>query len=163
MMGYGGQTPTIEDTSAFDGTTSTAPSTTSTPTPTTGEGQEYSGGVLGDTLYLRDIQLVGNVYKSDTSTYGSTGLNAYKVNATSTASYYWLASRRFGYYSATYFNFYGRSVYSDGSLSSITFRFFNSSWFDRAGGAFLRPIITLKSGIQITGGSGEKENPYTIG
>ena len=41
MMGYAGQTPTIQDTSAFDGTTNTSPSTTSTSTPITGTGQEY--------------------------------------------------------------------------------------------------------------------------
>lgn len=75
-MGYGGQTSIIGDTSAFDGTTNTPPSTTTTLSPTTGTGEEYSGGVLGDTLYLKDYTLVSNVYKSNNATYGSSGLKS---------------------------------------------------------------------------------------
>ena len=81
-MGYGGQTSIIADTSAFDGSTNTEPGTTTTPSPESGTGEEYSGGVLGDTLYLKDYQLVSGVYKSDTTTYGETGLKAYKVGTT---------------------------------------------------------------------------------
>ena len=174
MMGYGGQTPTIpswtssctEDcqtttTYAFDGSKDTAPSTTSTPSPYTGVGQEYNGGVLGDTLYLKDIQLVGNVYKTDTTKYGNYGLKAYKVNATTTNGDYWLASRRFRYYSATYFSWVGRNVYS-GSLSDNDFRIFGSGWYDYSYSYSVRPIITLKSGIQINGGTGAITDPYTI-
>ena len=101
MMGYGGQTATIQPKSStctgtcettttysFDGSINSAPGTTRTPSPYTGTGQEYNAGVLGDTLYLKDIQLVGNIYKTDTTTYGTYGLSAYKVNDTSTIGYY---------------------------------------------------------------------------
>ncbi len=95
MMGYDGQTAVITDTSNFDDTTtSQILSTTSTPTPLTGTGQEYSDGILGDTLYLKDIQLVGNVYSSDTTTYGNYGLSAFKAG-TSSKAVYWLASRAY--------------------------------------------------------------------
>ena len=84
MIGYDGQTLTIADTSAFDGTTNTALGTTTTSDPKTGTGEEYSGGVLGDTLYLKDYLLVENVYGN---------VKAYKVETT-TATAYWLSSRR---------------------------------------------------------------------
>ena len=174
MMGYGGQTATIQPKSstctgtcqttttyAFDGSKDTAPSTTETPSPYTGVGQEYNGGVLGDTLYLKDIQLVGNVYKTDTTKYGNYGLKAYKVNATTTNGNYWLASRRFNYYSAAFFYWYGRFVDS-GSLDSDSLRGFYSRWYDNFRSYSVRPIITLKSGIQIAGGSGTITSPYTI-
>ena len=160
-MGYGGQTSIIGDTSAFDGTTDTPPSTTSTSDPTTGIGEEYSGGVLGDTLYLKDYTLVSNVYKSDTATYGSRGLKAYKVG-TSTASDYWLASRRFYYYSTTSFYFGGRVVDNSSYLNGSYFPGFFSGWRDYSYSYAVRPILTLKSGITTSGGSGTKDNPYTI-
>ena len=161
MMGYDGQTLTISDTSAFDGTTNTAPSTTSTPSLITGTGEEYGDGVLGDTLYLKDYILVSNVYKSNTSTYGSTGLKAYQVGTT-TAKTYWLASRCFGYRSATLFYFRGRYVDSNGGLINYHFRYFNDSWRDNAGSNAVRPILTLKSGVSIASGSGTSASPYVL-
>ena len=162
-MGYDGQTSIIGDTSAFDGTTNTAPSETDTPSPTSGTGQEYSGGVLGDTLYLKDYTLVSNVYKSDTTTYGSSGLKAYKVGTT-TATGYWIASRFFGYFGETLFYFSGRYVYTNGSLGKYDcLRSFDNGWNDLTFSYAIRPILTLKSGITISGGSGSKDNPYTLG
>ena len=163
-MGYGGQTSIIGDTSAFDGTTFTSPSSETTPDPTTGTGQEYSGGVAGDTLYLKDYQLVGNVYKSDTTTYGSSGLKANKVGNT-TSTTYWLASRSFSYGSMggeAIFGFFGRCVDTSGGLSVITFRDFVGGWSNFAYSHAVRPILTLKSGITTSGGSGTKASPYTL-
>ena len=160
-MGYGGQTSIIGDTSAFDGTTNTAPSETSTPTPTTGTGEEYSGGVLGDTLYLKDYTLVSNVYKSDTTTYGSSGLKAYKAGTT-TATAYWLASRSFYDNSETFFIFYGRYVSTSGGLSNLSLRIFSGIWSDQVYSYAVRPILTLKSGITTSGGSGTKDSPYSL-
>ena len=152
MMGYDGQTLTIADTSAFDGTTNTAPSTTSTSSPITGTGQEYSGGVLGDTLYLKDYLLVKNVYGN---------VIAKKVGAT-TGTSYWLSSRRFRYRNATDFNFFGRRVDADGSLSSNVLRYFHSSWGGYALNYSVRPILTLKSGVSIASGSGTSASPYIL-
>ena len=163
MMGYDGQTLTISDTSAFDGSTNTAPGTTTTPDPTTGTGEEYSGGVLGDTLYLKDYQLVSNVYKTDTATYGSTGLKAYMVGTTEAASY-WLSSRFFNYASETGFRFESLHVNFNGYLESQTFRrFVDDEWLgELSNGGFFRPIITLKSGVSIASGSGTIDSPYVL-
>lgn len=161
MMGYDGQTEVIEDASAFNGSVDTAPSTTSTSSPTSGTGQEYGGGVLGDTLYLKDYQLVSNVYISDTTTYGSSGLKTYKVGTT-TAGSYWLASRRFYYNGTTNFSFHVRYVSISGSVNSYNLRRYSSGWSDISGGYAVRPILTLKSGITTNGGSGTKADPYTL-
>ena len=161
MMGYDGQTLTISDTSAFDGSTNTAPGTTTTPDPETETGEEYSGGVLGDTLYLKDYQLVSNVYKTDAATYEDTGLKAYKVGTT-TATEYWLSSRRFGYDSATLFYFRGRRVNNDGNLSYRNLRNFFNKWGDSSLSSSVRPIITLNSGVSIASGSGTSASPYVL-
>ena len=162
MMGYAGQTSTIVDTSAFDGTTNTALSETTTPSPTTGTGQEYSDGVLGDTLYIKDYLLVSNVYKSDTATYGSTGLIAYNVSNTSLAKAYWVASRSFYWMGASSFLFSGHYVATNGNLSYVSIRYFLGSWTDYSRSNSLRPILTLKSGITKSGGEGTKVSPYTL-
>ena len=159
-MGYGGQTSIIGDTSGFDGTTNTAPSTTTTPYSTTGTGQEYQGGVAGDTLYLKDYTLVSNVYKSDTATYGDTGLKAYKTGTT-TATRYWLASRHY-YGSTTDFGICGHYVYTNGTLDYDCFRTFSNSWRNYAYPRAVRPILTVKSGITTSGGNGSKTVPYTL-
>ena len=160
-MGYDGQTLTISNTSAFDGSTNTAPSTTSTPEPTSGTGQEYGGGVLGDTLYIKDYQLVSNVYKSDTKTYGNNGLKGYKKGETS-ASDYWLASRNFYYLNAYFFRFNVVYVAGEGWLNDFHLRYFDNSWKTYSYSASVRPILTLKSGITTKSGSGTKTSPYTL-
>ena len=163
MMGYAGQTSTIVDTSAFDGTTNTALSETTTPSPTTGTGQEYSDGVLGDTLYIKDYLLVSNVYKSDTATYGSTGLKAYNVSNTSSVKTYWIASRKFFWNSVSYFFFGGRYVNTSGDLGNDNLRAFGSgNWGHYSNSNSLRPILTLKSGLTKSGGAGTKVSPYTL-
>ena len=163
-MGYGGQTSIIGDTSAFDGTTTSAPSTTSTSSPYSGNGSETSGGVLGDTLYLKDYILVGNVYKSDTSTYGSKGVTAYDVSATTTKRAYWIPSRRYDYEKSTSFRFNGRVINTNDTLGVNTIRnYYNGNW-NNANYAccYVRPILTLKSELTIKSGSGTKASPYVF-
>ena len=175
MMGYDGQTLVLTDTSAFDGTSKNKPAYYGMSLPMTGTGQEYSGGVLGDTLYLKDLQLVGNIYKSETETYGSYGIKAYNVS-TNSSSDYCLSSRC---YTANNDldpprkNFGFGFVYA---LSTWVWRFpimsyyqqpydyeeVNSTWSTNNGYCNLRPIITLKSGIVIANGEGSKNSPYTL-
>ena len=155
MMGYGGQTLTIVDNSAFAGSTTSAPATTSTASPTTGTGEEFSGGVLGDTLYLNDYLLVKNIYGN---------VIANKVGTT-TATSYWLASRVFYYGSTTSFLFGGRWVGDSGTIGNCQLRSYVGTiggWRDSASSTSLRPIITLKSGVSVSGGSGTKTSPYTL-
>ena len=159
IMGFANQTLTITDTSAFNGSTNTrAPATIQNETI------EYAGGVLGDRLYLIDYDKVSNVYSTDTSTYGSTGLKAYSVSDTSTATEYWLASRSAPSYSSTNFAYSGRVINSSGSLSQKMLRSYFYRWeTDRTNlRAALRPIITVKSGVNVACGSGIKTNPYGL-
>ena len=167
MMGYDGQTLSISDTSAFDGTSTTPPSTTSTSTPTTGTGEEFSGGVLGDTLYLKDYESVSTVYSTDTATYGSNGLKGYKKDGT--IAKYWLASRRYAYTSSSgSFYFYARYINSTTTNSSLTtypFTSYNGSsskWGYSTPSYPVRPIVTFKSGVTTASGSGTKADPYVL-
>ena len=155
MIGYDGQTKTIMDTSTFDGSVNAFASQTSTPLPTTGTGQEYSGGSLGDTLYLKDYQLVNDIYGT---------LDAKKVG-TNTSTSYWLASRRYYITSTgTASGYCGRSINSGGSLSSYYYlRYYTSNgWSDETRGFAVRPIITLKSTVTKSGGQGTLASPYTL-
>ena len=153
MIGYNGQTLVISDTSSFDGTTNIAPSTTTTPQPTSELGEEFQGGVLGDTLYIKDYQLLNIIGEGMT----------YRFNTTSPASY-WYCSRFYNYmgnnfhFSARKFNSFG------GSVQSSYLRDYNGSyWFDTTPWAAVRPIVTLKSNILIIEGEGTYERPYIIG
>ena len=167
MMGYDGQTLTVaNNSSAFSGSSPAA--TTSTGTPKTGMGSERSNGLLGDTLYLKDYQLVSNVYLDDTTTYGTYGLISYVVNDTSTAKEYWVASRLYSYYTTPRtWGFSGRYISTSGDLYGKYLRGFNNGasqnvWSDSTVEYALRPIITLKSGVTIANGSGLKSNPYIL-
>ena len=161
-MGYGGQTSIIGDTSLFDGTSNTAPETTSTEAPTSGTGEEFGNGVLGDTLYLNDYNL-SSIYTQDNNetNYCSSGLCAYK-KGTTTKTAYWIGSRLFYYDSATFFLYDGRRVSASGTLSYYDLRYYNDGWDDYTDGSAVRPILTLKSGITTNGGTGAKDNPYTL-
>ena len=165
MMGYNGQTLTITDTSAFDGTSTTAPSTTTGVYPTTGTGEEYLGGVTGDYLYVKDEQLVSNVYKSDAETYGSNGLKSNQD--------YWISSRAYLYHYETLYGFLGRYVgqpfgiddafiFGEDAELKGAMRLYFDGWTDYSNGKGVRPIITLKSGIITSDGSGTKESPYEL-
>ena len=76
---------------------------------------------------------------------------------------YWLASRRADSYS-TYASFYMRTVYSDGELS------YSDLWFVHLSGESypysksygVRPVITLKSGIQTKSGDGSETSPFIL-
>ena len=163
MFGYDGQTEIIDDSSSFNGSTDTAPGTTSTASPTSGTGEEFGNGVLGDTLYLKDYNLVSSLYTQDNNetNYCSSGLCAYK-KGTTTKTTYWFASRFFDYRSATYFDYDGRVVRSSGTLFNGNLRRYYDDWYVNTYSYAVRPILTLKSGITTNGGTGAKDNPYTL-
>lgn len=171
MLGYNGQTLSISDTSAFDGTLNpvdnpslSPPSTTSTPTITTGTGEEYSGGVLGDTLYVKDYQLVSNVYKSDTSTYGSNGMKAY--DSLGTAANYFLVRRSYKYDNSDgsfAFDIYSMSTSDNFSRTPTRYYTTSTGWNDNGSSFGVRPIITLDSSVTASSsGSGTKTDPYIL-
>lgn len=164
-MGYDGQTLTIQDTSSLSSTSGDFHNYSNTMEydsvgPVTGTGSEVDGGLGGDTLYLKDIQLVGNVYKSDTATYGDLGLKASVVGTSDYDAIYWVASR--GYIKHNDFEgFYGINCNGTriGRTANLVQRndggvFYNSDWY------YIRPIITLKKGLKVDSGTGTLNDPY---
>ncbi|MBQ7668496.1 MAG: prepilin-type N-terminal cleavage/methylation domain-containing protein [Clostridia bacterium] len=76
----------------------------------------------------------------------------------------WLASRDLTTDSGTSI-FNVRNLETSGSVTSyyLVYAFSNGSISTRSFSRGVRPVITLKSNIKITGGTGESDNPYTIG
>ena len=141
-FGYNGQTQYITDTSKF---TSTAPWTCSTGDSGCNPVESKGGG---DTLYLNDYNLVNTVLGTRFATDPS-------------GSYvdYYMASRRYGYSSATSYNWSARFV----GTSTVEFfpLYMGSSFSNSASMAALRPIITLSSSLSYYG-VGNKEYPMEI-
>ena len=191
MFGYDGQTLTIPPrpqgctteecntttSYVFDGSIYSCPIGQTTPSPTTGTGQEYYKGVGGDNLYLNDYQLVNSVY-SDQATEYITPLMASivntdisceetynpKIDAMETHCYgenYFMASR---YDDESLLCAYDdRLIDTRGNLSYSRMReYFNGRWYDGSVNAHIRPIITLKQGIDNVSGNGTKSNPYVL-
>ena len=167
IMGYDGQSPSILDVSPIE--SQTAPQLWSTPSPTTGDGEEYSGGLYGDTLYLKDYLLVSDVYKNESDIYGENGLIAYKVGE-STPSNYILLSRIYVGSSSHNYYFGYRKIGTSGQLTWNSFgtlsgyepRTGNYRWISDYTNYPFRPIITLSTNFKINNGSGEKTEPYTL-
>ena len=149
-FGYDGQTKEITNTGQINCSVGLG-NATSTSTPTEGTGAEYGDGVLGDTLYLKDYLLVGDVYKAlnNKKRYGTTGLIAYAAG-TETASSYWLPSRRMGRHSDSQYYFYVRSIGTLGSLSEEFVRYCTTGR-SYSKNHTIRPILTLKSDITSSG------------
>jgi len=144
IFGYSGQTEFITDVSNF-----VYPSVWKNST----KDNSYEGVGGGDKLYLRDYNLVNeilgtrSVYKSGTTSYVA----------------YWTASRFYVYTDDGYFRWNGRYVSSsENSIGSyILYKYNNSSFSSGQNGYALRPIVTLKSGLQFTG-NGTSGSPYVI-
>lgn len=153
MMGYDEQTLVIADTSAFDGSKSYYPSTDMTPIPvTTGTGEEYGGGVLGDTLYLKDYQLVNSVYGGVSATTKS-----------GSSANYWLPSRVYLYSTSDYYSFYGASIVGNALDWNAWLRWYHyDHWGDSQHSRQVRPIITLYSDLTVVNGDGSMQNPYHL-
>ena len=146
-MGYNGQTCTITDTSKLD--SSTVPWMLSTSSEMT-LGDEVVGG--GDVGYEKDCNLVKNIYET---------LDASKIGTTTPVDY-WLASRTYNYSSSTRWYYSSRNINSSGSLRSYgLYGYMNSSAFSGVGSAFIRPIITIKSGLSPKG-LGTSSSPYIL-
>ena len=142
-FGYNGQTEYITDTSKF---TNPAPWTSSTGSSTV----ESQGG--GDTLYTTDYNLINTVLGTRVATKPGSG----------SGSYYWMASRYYGYSSSTYYNWYGRYVATSGSIvGSNLYGYSSSSFSTYSNGYSLRPIVVLKSGLQYEG-IGTEDYPMEI-
>ena len=155
MMGYDGQTLVITNTSRFDGSNTSIPQRSSTPKPTSGTGQEYNGGVLGDTLYLKDYILVNDLYGSVTA----------NMVGTDTPAVYWLASRHYLFQTSfSYFYFGGNYIDTSGNIREnyLRSRGYNGLMLDNSYCYSVRPIITLRGDVEIASGTGTKNSPYIL-
>ena len=115
---------------------------------------EFMG--LGDTGYETDYNLVKSVFGT---------LQAY-MSGTSTTKIYWLASRKYtssDQGSGTYsWSFAGRAIDSSGDVNSFDMSTcHNDICTDHYGLAWIRPIVTLKSGLSPSG-SGTSSDPYVL-
>ena len=156
-FGFNGQTEYITDTSMFTSTppfgcstNGTAGNCTNTTYPNDPDDYEAYGG--GDKLYTTDYDRVYTVLGTRI---------AYKVG-TYTATLYWMASRYYIYGSSAYYNWSGRHVRASGSSSYYDLYYYSSSsFYDYSNSNALRPIVTLKSGLEYEG-LGIKESPMKI-
>ena len=85
-------------------------------------------------------------------------------NILATGEYYWLASR-FVNSSSSRCDFYVRRVYASGDWNYYRLCYVTSGGrtFGRSGENGLRPCISLKSDIKVTGGDGKEATPYELG
>ena len=157
-MGYypsNPQTSTITTTSAFDGTSNSAPWTTiTTSTLKQKPTNESLGG--GDTLYAYDTETVQNAL-------GTLVAKKCINNTCDSEASYWLASRN--YYYNSYNNllyFRGRFVNINGGSNTNIIRSYESGWVDYNGSSAIRPIITLKSGLNSSDAPGTKDHPFVL-
>lgn len=142
-FGYNGQTEYITDTSKF---TNPEPWTSSTGNSTV----ESQGG--GDTLYQKDYDLINSVLGTRSAT---------KPNDSS-STFYWMASRHYGYSSSNYYYWAGRNVSVYGSDSfTLMYNYDGSSVLTFGPVNFLRPIVVLKSGLKYDG-LGTEDYPMKI-
>ena len=150
-FGYDNQTSTISDTSSFDGSDNYCPTINTTPKPTTGEGDEFNNGIFGDTLYLKDYQLVNEIYNK---------LETNKLNKTIPTSY-WVASRAYIYNDSNSYSFNGCNISTTGNIiCDDLFRSYNEEWTSMSKGHPIRPIITIYGNLLINNGKGTLNEPY---
>ncbi len=134
-FGYNGQTEYITDISKFTNPAPWKCSTGKSCNPV-----EKQGG--GDTKYTKDYNLVNRIL----------GLDASKVNNGKTADY-WIASRYYVYNSSSEYYWLGRSkniLDASGSLPSF-YRYSHTYFLSYSRAKYLRPILTLKSGLKYSG------------
>ncbi len=149
-IGYDGQTENIIDETMLNITS--APWTENTTAENSPKGSEREAQGGGDMLYENDTDLVRAACGN---------LKAYQVNAPTTLSQYWLASRTFFYIVNSNWQFCVRGVNSYDMVSASYLYFYNNRYFEDDEAKYLRPIITLKSGIQASG-DGTSESPWKV-
>ncbi len=147
-FGYNGQTEFITDTQYF---VNPAPWTCNTGGTCTPDPDDYESSGGGDTLYTNDYNLINNVL----GTCAATKLSG-------NTSTYWMASRYYGYSSATYYLWYGRYVLAGGGHGSSNLYTYSDGSFTASSRSYaLRPIVTLSSSLSWSG-VGNKDYPMVM-
>ena len=140
-IGYDGQTEYLTDTSKLVQTTSPWQQNTDD------DSNETLGG--GDRLYRSDIYLLTELGL----------LKATQENGEESS--YWIASRRYIYYSDTKWYFAGAYITKSGSYETNGFYYYDNGYKNGYNLIKLRPIVTLKSNIKAEG-LGTSESPYIL-
>ena len=147
MVGYDGQTLVVDGNFY-----SNPPYTISTPTPTTGVGVEYGGGLYGDTLYLKDYIAVNELYGT---------MKANKIG-TEESNRYWIASRSYKYVGNIDYFYCLRAIAYNNDINSSQIYFMSNGWLSSSNGYSVRPIITIRPNINAINGKGTLDNPYIL-
>ncbi|MCI9279745.1 MAG: hypothetical protein HFJ02_02980, partial [Bacilli bacterium] len=150
-IGYDGQTEYITDDTALKIAPATWTENTNLSNSPKGSLREAQGG--GDVYSETDINLVKRACGT---------LQAYKVDVTTTESKYWIASRIFSLNSNNTWFLHVRHVNHLGQEGYANLFIYNEGNINRSiSNSYLRPIVTLKSGIQASG-TGSSENPWKV-
>ena len=163
-VGYDGQTKQIDENATLPTGYTTHPLADTTLGASGGKwyqkttslnGQESLGG--GDNGFVTDVKLLNDAGVS---------LAAYKKGSTVITTFvtYWLASRRFYWYSGgSRWYFSARLVSIDGGVSSSNLWYWNNGYFSSTSGdCAVRPIVTLKPGLTKPPGDGTSSSHYQL-
>ncbi len=147
-IGYNGQTETITNDSYFKAPAPWSCSTGQTCSPDPDD-YEKDGG--GDTLYNADLNILDSIIGTR---------NAKRPSGVQVS--YWISGRYFSHYSNTRHYWIGRYMLTSGSLGSNHLTGFNNGTLTKASRSFaIRPIVTLKAGLDYSG-EGTESNPWKI-
>ena len=151
-MGYDGQTKEIVEDALLQIAPATWTEATTASNSPKGSLREAQGG--GDVFNETDINLV----KAACGT-----LQAYKVNKTDLASSYWIASRIFDLHDSNTWFLHVRRVNHLGKEDYGNLFIYDKGNINRSlAGNYIRPIVTLKSGIQVNSGNGSESSPWKV-
>lgn len=150
-IGYDGQTENITDETKLNQITAPWTEYATSENSPKGSERERLGG--GDVLHETDVNLVKTAVGN---------LVAFIVNETSTAKGYLVTNRGFYYKSNSEWHFSARYVSKEGNIYGSYLYSYNSGFSGLSYSGFLRPIVTLKSGIQASSGNGSQINPWKV-
>ncbi|MBR3660682.1 MAG: hypothetical protein IKN63_02130 [Bacilli bacterium] len=150
-FGYDGATLQITNTTRIDNTTLGASGGLWYQKPVGLNGEESFGG--GDQGFTTDLKLLSDAGVS---------IAAY-AKGTTTPTAYWIDSRMYKWDDASTWSFVARRMNASGLPGGGSLYSYSSSSFTSSsdGGYAVRPVVTLKSGLSVSG-QGTSDSPYVI-
>ncbi len=143
-FGFDGQTERIEDESMLN---KSRPRTENTTTNNSARKSLRETQGEGDRLYLTDLALIKKIFNR---------VETPKVNEPNTLSHYWIASRYFGAGNDVNWDF---RIRSSNNICDVYGYFYG--YLEHSYSYPIRPIITLKAEIKISG-DGSESNPWKV-
>ena len=75
----------------------------------------------------------------------------------------WTASRKYDTETTSFKLFCGNFIFPQGRMGNDILYAYHSSYYNNYTPAYgVRPVVVLRSGIQLSGGDGTEESPYTL-